>query len=216
VSRPPEFDELVDASDQPEDLERLRRVHELLIDAGPPPELSPALATVAPPADTPETDEDERDVSWMPPRRLGAGIVLAGAVLAATFGIGYLAGGSGSDGGRTTAGVEIVQTASLKGNGGATGVVNVGRRDADGNWPMIVTVRGLAPLKGGDYYIVALSKNGKPVVTCGTFNVADRDRRTLRMSAAYDLKGFDGWVVTRWDAKTHDETPVLWSGRGRV
>jgi hypothetical protein len=213
VTRPPEFDELVDAGEQPEERERLRRVHELLIEAGPPPDLSPALASVAPPADMPETDENERDLSWMPRRRLGAGIVLAGAVLAATFGLGYLAGGSDSDGGQNAASVRIARVAPLTGNGGASGVVNVGRRDADGNWPMIVTVRGLARLTQGDYYIVALAKKGKPIVTCGTFNVADRGQRTLRMSAAYDLKGFDGWVVTRWDAKTHDETPVLWSKR---
>jgi hypothetical protein len=212
VTRPPEFDEFIDAAEQPEERERLRRVHELLIEAGPPPELSPALASVAPPADAP-TEEDERDVSWMPRRRLGAGVVLAGAVLAATFGLGYLAGGSDSDGGQTSAGVEIVETASLTGAGGASGVVNVGQRNADGNWPMIVTVRGLAPLTGGDYYIVALSRNGKPVVTCGTFNVADRGQRSFRMIAAYDLKGFDGWVVTHWDAKTRGETPVLQSRR---
>jgi hypothetical protein len=48
-------------------------------------------------------------------------------------------------------------------------------------------------------------------VTCGTFNVADSSQRTLRMSAAYNLKGFDGWIVTRYNAKTHDATPVLWT-----
>jgi hypothetical protein len=213
MNRPPEFDELVDGAEQPEERERLRRVHELLVEAGPPPELSPALASIAPPTDRPETDEDERDLSWMPRRRLGAGVVLAGAVLAAMFGLGYLAGGSDSDGGPTRAGLSIVRTAPLAGNTEATGVVNVGRRDTDGNWPMIVTVRGLAPLTHGDYYILALSKKGKPVVTCGTFNVSDRGQRTLRMSAAYNLKGFDGWVVTRYDAKTHRETPVLWSSR---
>jgi hypothetical protein len=29
------------------------------------------------------------------------------------------------------------------------------------------------------------------------------------MTAAYNLKGFDGWVVLRYDAKTHDDTAVL-------
>jgi hypothetical protein len=33
------------------------------------------------------------------------------------------------------------------------------------------------------------------------------------MIAAYDLKGFDGWVVTRWESDTRGETPVLWSTR---
>jgi hypothetical protein len=213
VNRPPEFDELVDGVEETDERERLRRVHELLVQAGPPPELSPALASIEPPIESAAAAEDERDLSWLPRRRLGAALVFVGAVLVAAFGLGYLAGGSGSDSGETTAGVEIAQTAPLTGTGGASGIVNVGRSDADGNVPMILTVRGLAPLTEGDYYILALSKKGKPIVTCGTFNVADRGQRTLRMSAAYDLKGFDGWVVTSWDAETHRETPVLWTKR---
>lgn len=214
MSRPPEFDELVGGVDEPDERERLRRVHELLVEAGPPPELSPALASIAPPAETSAgAHGEERDFSWLPRRRLGSALVLVGAVLAGTFGLGYLAGGSGSDSAETAGGIQISRTAALTGTGGAAGVVNVGRRDADGNWPLIVTVRGLERLRQGDYYILALSKKGKPVVTCGTFNVSDRKQRTLRMSAAYDLKGFDGWVVTRYDAKTHGEKAVLWSTR---
>ena len=93
------------------------------------------------------------------------------------------------------------------------GVVNAGRRDANGNWPVILTVRGLPSLAGGDYYVLALAKQGKPIVTCGTFNVADRSQRTVRMPAAYNLKSFDGWIVMRWHAKTRHETPVLWTQR---
>jgi hypothetical protein len=212
VSRPPDFDELAGGVEEADERDRLRRVHELLVQAGPPPELSPALTTVAPPADAP-VEEDERDVSWLPRRRLGAGLILVGAVLAATFGLGYLAGGSDSGGNETSGGVEIVRTAPLTGKGSTSGIVNVGQRDANGNWPMIVTVRGLAPLTQGDYYVLSLAKDGEPTVTCGTFNVSGRGQRTLRMSAAYDLKGFDGWVVTRYDAKTHGETPVLWTTR---
>jgi hypothetical protein len=209
--KPPEFDELVGGVERAEERERLRRVHELLVEAGPPPELSPALTSISLPVDEPL--EDERDFSWLPRRRLGAALVLVGAVLAATFGLGYLAGGADSEGDRVVRGVSITRSAALTGSGGATGVVNVGRRDADGNWPMILTVRGLAPLPEGDYYVLALSKGGKPTVTCGTFNVRGRGRLTLRMVAAYDLRGFDGWVVTRYDAKTHDQTPVLRSQR---
>jgi hypothetical protein len=213
VSRPPDFDDLVGGVEEPDERDRLRRVHELLVQAGPPPELSPTLASIAPPVETAAGAEDDREFSWLPRRRLGAALVLVGAVLAATFGLGYLAGGSDSGGDGETAGVEIVRTAPLSGRSGASGVVNVGRGDANGNWPMILTVRGLPPLTGGDYYTLALAKKGKPIVTCGTFNVADRGQRTLRLSAAYDLKGFDGWVVTRWDAETHRDTPVLWTTR---
>ena len=213
MSRPPNFDELVDGVEEPEERERLRRVHELLVEAGPPPELSPALASAAPPVQVATPAEDDRELSWLPRRRLGAALVLVGAVLAATFGLGYLVGGSGSESSSETAGIQISRTAPLMSTGEASGVVNVGRGDADGNWPLILTVRGLPPLTGGDYYTLALAKNGKAVVTCGTFNVADRDQRTVRMSAAYDPKSFNGWVVTRWDAETHRDTPVLWTTR---
>jgi hypothetical protein len=211
VTPSPRFEDLVDPVDDPQERDRLRGVHELLVQAGPPPELSPALATIAPPDDSAATVDEERDFAWLPRRRLGAGLVLVGAVLAATFGGGYLAGGSGSDGSERTAGIQISRSVALTGDGNASAVVNVGRRDADGNWPMILTVRGLPPLTEGDYYVLALSKDGKPTVTCGTFNVSTRGQRTLRMSAAYNLKGFDGWVVTRYDAKTHHERPVLWT-----
>lgn len=212
MSRPPDFDELVDAGGEPEEVDRLKRVHELLVAAGPPPELTPSLSSLTPPVETAPAAEEERDLSWLPRRRLGTALVLAGAVLAAVFGLGYLVGGTDSgDGDSQTA--PIVQTAPLSSDGEASGIVNVGRADADGNWPMILTVRGLPPLTGGDYYIVALAKKGKPIVTCGTFNVADRGQKTLRMIAAYDRKGFDGWVVTRWEADTRAEKPVLWSTR---
>jgi hypothetical protein len=214
VSRPPEFDELVDAGGEPpEDVDRLRRVHELLVAAGPPPELTPSLSSVTPPVETAPAAEEERDLSWLPRRRLGTALVLAGAVLAATFGLGYLAGGTDSGGDSQAEGVRIVRTAPLNSSGEASGIVNVGRSDADGNWPITLTVRGLPPLTEGDYYVLALAKKGKPIVTCGTFNVADRGQKTLRMIAAYDLEGFDGWVVTRWDSETRGETPVLWTTR---
>jgi hypothetical protein len=214
VSRPPDFDELVDAGGEPEEVDRLKRVHELLVAAGPPPELTPSLSSVTAPVETAPAAEEERDLFWLPRRRLGSALVLAGAILAAVFGLGYLVGGTDSGGGDSqTAPSEFVQTAPLSSDGEASGVVNVGRADADGNWPMVLTVRGLPPLTGGDYYVLALAKNGKPIVTCGTFNVADRGQKTLRMIAAYDLEGFDGWVVTLWDAETRDEKPVLWTTR---
>lgn len=211
MTRPPDFDELIESVD-PAERERLRRVHDLLVESGPPPELSPALASMPPPAEPAEPDEVP-DTAWLPRRRLGAALVLAGAVLLGAFGAGYLAGGSGSDSGESRQGLRIARTIPLSGATGTTGVVNLGSRDAAGNWSMILTVRGLRPLRDGDYYVLALAKKGKPVVTCGTFNVSSRGQRTIRMSAAYDLKGFDGWMVTRYDAKTHDERPVLWTQR---
>ena len=46
MTRPPDFDELVGKEVPEHERERLKRTHELLVQAGPPPELSPALETV--------------------------------------------------------------------------------------------------------------------------------------------------------------------------
>jgi hypothetical protein len=198
--RPPEFDDLVEGVEDAKELDRLRRVHELLVEAGPPPDLSPALAAAPVPA-------EKRWWPWGSPRRVAAAFALAGALLAATFGAGYVAGESGSDEDQ----LAIRDTISLRSESGASGVVRLGYKGPDGNWPMLVTVEGLEPLRGGDYYTLALTKKGKPIVTCGTFNVADRRPKTITMSAAYNLEGFDGWVVLHYDAETHDDTPVLWT-----
>jgi hypothetical protein len=199
----PEFEDLVEGVDNPRERERLRRVHQLLTEAGPPPELSPALASVEPPAE----EVEEPDASWLPPRRLGAALVLAAALLLASFGVGYLAGNRGGNGGSQA--LEVTQSIILQGSGRSTGVLSLGKPDADGNTPMQITVRGLAPLKDGDYYRLALTKGGKPVVTCTTFNVGDRRTKTIRLVAAYDLEGFDGWAVTHWRHGSGEDTPVL-------
>ena len=45
MTREPDFHELLNGEDlSPEERARLERVHELLLEAGPPPELTPALA----------------------------------------------------------------------------------------------------------------------------------------------------------------------------
>jgi hypothetical protein len=201
-----DFDELVEGVESPEERDRLRRVHELLIQAGPPPELSPALATMPEPDEEPA---DEADVAWLPPRRLGAALVLAATLVLASFAVGYFAGNNRSNGGNET--LKVTRTVVLHGEGAETGVVSVGEVDADGNIPMVITVRGLAPLPEGDYYSLALTKGGKPIVTCTTFNVGDRGTNTVDLVAAYDLQGFDGWAVTHWHAKTRDDSRVLWS-----
>jgi hypothetical protein len=196
VNRPPDFDELFEGA-EPEDVDRLRRVHELLVEAGPPPELSPALASAPLPG-------ERARKPWFR-RRVVLAVAVLGAVLAATFGLGYLAGSAGSD----ESGIKVRETIVLSSDSGASGVVDLGFKGEDGNWPMIIKVRGLAPLHGGDYYSLQLTKGGKPIVTCGTFNVSGGDETTVRMVAAYELKGFDGWAVTLWHAETHDEEIVL-------
>jgi anti-sigma-K factor RskA len=208
VTRPPDFDEIVEGVESAEERERLRRVHELLAATPPPPELSPVLVTspVAP-------ADEEPDTSWLPPRRLGAAVLVGAALAAAAFGAGYIAGEGGSDDTPSAAPAdEPTQVVSLRPsdqNNTAGASIRLGRRGADGNLPMVVTVRGLEHLSQGDYYTLVLTKKGRPTVTCGTFNVRSQGATTIRMVAAYDLKGFDGWAITRYDNATHNDRVVM-------
>src|SRR2546430_6026065 len=73
MTRKPDFRELLTGEDlSPEERARLERVHGLLIEAGPPPELTPALAE-------PETAEPEMPIQ-LPRRRAGAMLALAATI----------------------------------------------------------------------------------------------------------------------------------------
>jgi hypothetical protein len=209
VTRPPDFGDIVEGVESAEERERLRRVHELLAATPPPPELSPVLVTSP---DTPAAEE-EPDTSWLPPRRLGAALLVGAALAAAAFGAGYVAGEGGSDDAPTAAPPEqpsqVISLRPSDQNNTSGASIRLGRRGVDGNWPMVVTVRGLDHLAQGDYYSLVLTKKGKPVVTCGTFNVLPEGATTVRMIAAYDLSGFDGWAITRYDAASHRERVVM-------
>ena len=84
MTRPPGFRELVGDDLPDEERDRLLRVHELLVQAGPPPELAPALAT---------TPVAESRVRLLPRRRARAVLLLAAALAAVMFGAGYFVGG---------------------------------------------------------------------------------------------------------------------------
>jgi hypothetical protein len=199
-SHRPEFDELLDGGESPEERERLRRVHDLLVATDPPPELSSTLLKPPPP----------RGHVLFPKRRLSPRLVLVGAAVFGAFLVGFLAGSPDSDREGPAAGIDIARTVQLEGEGDANGAVGVGFRDEKGNLPMVLSVWGLRHLTDGDYYTLALTRKGGRTVNCGTFNVSG-DQTTVRMIAAYDLKRFEGWAVMLWDAQTRDETRVLWS-----
>jgi hypothetical protein len=186
----PDFDELVGEVD---DLERgrLRRVHEALVAAGPPPELPPTLA------EPPRATHDPRvrtPASGWPRRRLGAALVLAAALALAAFGGGYLVGDEPEaaafeqDFGFVMHGTDAAPEASAS--------VAVGHRDEGGNWPMIMTVRDLEELPGEEHYELRLTRDGELADSCGTFAVAG-DKTVVYLNAPYRLRDFDGWVVTR-------------------
>jgi hypothetical protein len=186
MSGPLEFRDLVGNDLPPEERARLERVHELLHAAGPPPELPPSLADVP--------DRAEQAPSWLPHRRLGAGLALAAAIATIAFLGGYLAGyrHSSFD---TNRQVAMTGTSAAP---GASGLIKLGESDSAGNWPMLVTVRGLPRLPKRGYYELFLTRKGEPVAPCGSFTVKP-GTTSVKFTVPYSFERFDGWVVTRQD-----------------
>ena len=179
--RKPDFESLVGNDLTPEERERLRRVHELLVEAGPPPELTAGLAT---PPQAPRAS-----VVALPRRRRGAALLIAASFAIALFASGWLAGARHS-----TAAAE--RTVTMTGSGGAHASLAVFAVDRAGNWPMKMTITGLAQLPRGQTYALWLTKHGKLDAPCGTFTVGP-GTTTVRLNAPYHLKEYSGWVVVR-------------------
>lgn len=190
TGRPPDFDSLL-GPDVPEDERaRLRRVHELLVAAGPPPEFPSSLET--PPAPGGRIFRlRRRKVAW---------VALAAALAVAAFAGGFLLAGD-SDSGDAAQGDSfelrgvVPLEATSKAPAGAWGRIELGKSDGYGNWPMLVKVGGLEPLPKGGYYVLMLTREGRPIATCGTFKVRPEGPTTARLGASYSLRDFDGWVI---------------------
>jgi hypothetical protein len=198
MSRHPDFHELVGNDLEPAERERLERVHDMLIAVGPPPELPQELA---------EPPRPEGKLVELARRRLRTGLVLAAAIVLAAFAVGYLLGARGED--STSASFTTVRTAVLGKSADRLAVVRIGEVDENGNRPMDVSVDGLERLKDGDYYTLFMTRNGKPIVTCGTFNVGEDGVTTVRLSVAYDLDRFDGLMLAKYSREQRENTPLM-------
>jgi hypothetical protein len=200
---PPEFDELVGEVD-PGERRRLRRAHDLLIAAGPPAELPPSLRAPPGAADTPDVVL-VLPRGFLPPRRVAAAVVVAAALALAMFGAGFLVGDRGE-------GFESVRIVSMHGTGlqrDARASLELGEKDASGNWPMLLRVRGLPELKSPrGYYEVLLTRDGEPIAPCGSFRV-HAGTTQVSLNAPYELREFDGWVVVVHARGHIDDPPVV-------
>ncbi len=199
MSDAPEFRDVVGEGLPPAEHERLERVHEMLIEAGPPPELPPELE------EAPDGSGNIRELepTGLPRRRIGAALALAAAIALIAFVGGYLAGYR-----HTSKTFESVRTVALT-NSKAQAVVRFGPRDANGNTPMLVKVQGLRKLPASDYYVLYMTKNGKPIVVCGSFNVRGPGPTTLRFPVAYDPADFDGLQLARWVHTDRKAVPIV-------
>jgi hypothetical protein len=198
VSDAPNFRDLVGEGLPPSEQERLERVHEMLIAAGPPPELPPELE------EAPDGRGNVRELepTGLPRRRIGAALALAAAIALIALVGGYVAGSR-----HTNNSFQAVRTVALT-NNEASATVRFGPRDANGNTPMEVKVEGLKKLPASDYYVLYMTKGSKPVVVCGSFNVRGPQATTLRFPVAYQPDNFDGLELARWDAATREAVPV--------
>ncbi len=199
MTRPPDFDELVGSDVEREERERLRRVHELLVEAGPPPELSPEV----------EAGPTLAMMLSRPRRRLKRSVFLLAAalvVIVLAFLGGYLAGNRGG-------GLSSARTLRLTGTAAAPQALAALRLepvDSAGNWPMQLSATGLPKLPAHGYYAVYLFRDGKPFLPCGTFVVAGENRGvSVRLNAPYHLRPGDSWVVTLQMPGHHEPGKVV-------
>ena len=200
----PDFDGLLGPDVPEEERDRLRRTHELLLQADPPPELPPELEAVPWPDDALQPLFGRRR-----PGRRRSWFVAVGFATAAF--LGFVIGQSTTT--NTPTSISAVRTVRLAGtslNPGASATIQLGKKDDQGNWPMVLRATGLKQLPEGGYYDLYLTRGGKPLVLCGTFN-AYGGAVAVRMSAAYELKHFDqdGWVVTRQLPGHHEPTDIV-------
>lgn len=189
-----DFRDLVGDDLTPEEEARLRRVHELLVEAGPPPELPPELAR----PDLPAASTEIKLFPHLPRRRVAASLVLVAAVAAIFFGAGYLVADNGNGGGFRTERLLAMHPTSAGGLARAS--IALGPVDDAGNWPLQLRVANLPEQSKGRYYELWLVTGGKRV-TCGTFRMTSKTT-TVLLNAPYRLKAADAWVVTEDGSRT--------------
>jgi hypothetical protein len=186
----PDFDELIGGDDLGDaERARLERVHDLLVAAGPPPELSPRL-TSAPP-------EPKARVIPFPRQRWRTFTVTAAAALLVAFLAGWAVGSQGGED-------HVRHTVAMTGPNGALASLDVLEPDNAGNWGMKMTVSGLPVLDSRRTYTLWLTKHGHLESECGTF-IVRQGKTTVHLSAPYHLGEYTGWVVV----VSGTTTPVL-------
>jgi len=197
VNRDRNLDELIGGDTTGAERERLQHTHDMLLEAGPPPELTPTL-------------EEPKLGLTMGKRRRNAkprALLLLAAALAifvvffAGYGVGNHGGGKNSS--STVLAQALVGTRLAP---QAEGALRVGSSKDGSNWPMTLSVVGLERLPPHDYYEVYLVRDGKIQRwgRCGIFRVGDSGTAggvTVTLTSPYPLQKGDAWVVTRPGAR---------------
>lgn len=169
----PDFDELVGTDLDPAERARLERVHDLLVAAGPPPELAVAASVELPVA-----------------RRRGAVLALAAALAVAAFALGAALVESSER--AVDFDVTMEGTAAAP---EAAATIVVFEVDEAGNWPMELQVEGLAPSASGRPFELWLTRDGELAALCGAFATSPDGSASVPLNAPYRFDDFEDWVV---------------------
>jgi hypothetical protein len=192
LSREPTLDELIGAETTGAERQRLQHVHDLLLEAGPPAELTPELR------EAPDFGAVPIKLRRRAVKRRALVLLAAALAIVVVFFAGYAV--SSQRGGKTSS--TAFEHLVLKGTAlapGAHATLDVWKT-VHGNVPMTLHVVGLHRLTPHSYYDVYLVRGGQVESwgKCGTFGVDGSSRvLTLNFSAPYPLQRGDSWVVTR-------------------
>jgi hypothetical protein len=193
----PDFEELIGAAElDPDERSMLLGAHEALLAAGPPAELPPRLARAPRPAAA---------VVSLPSGRRRSMLLLAAAIALVAFTFGTAVGHRNGQAFAASWKKEMHGTPVAP---HATALISGSKANRSGNWTMLLQTAGLPRLQGKQYYILWLTKHGKPVVQCGSF-VVGSGVTAERFAEPYEVKEFDGWVVTLWRGPSSKPGPVL-------
>jgi hypothetical protein len=186
----PGFDDLVDGDDlSPDERRRLEAVHEMLVAAGPPPDLPAALREPPTPVELdanvvpiPSRQPQRRRVAWA---LVAAAVALSLACLGGGYALGDHFGSSST---------EVVRVVPMTGSG-ARASVSLESVQRGGNWPMQLTVTGLPKQSDRGYYELFVWRDGKPGYPCVGFKMA-HGTTTVRFTVPYELTADTELVVT--------------------
>ncbi len=216
-----EFEDIIDVSGlDTDEIGRLRRIHDLLVEAGPPADLPVNLLRAPRPLSAVPSlppfgslEIDERAAEAAPAtnvvalssrkRRATAMLAFAAAVTAAAFGAGYVTGTNGSSS------LSPIRVVAMTGDQNALASVRVGSVDASGNRPIQLSVSGLPKLSdAAAYYELFLTEGNKPAIPCGGFRVTS-GTTTVQFTVPYDMNKNSHWVVTAVDPANQG---LVWPG----
>ena len=205
MNREPNLNELIGAETTGAERQRLQHVHELLLEAGPPPELSDTLEA----GPTLGMSLGKQQGRRTKPRVM---LLLAAALgVVIVFFAGYTLGGNG----KNHHGTALAIAQQLNGTAlvpKAQGTLQVWTSPDGHNWPMTLTVLGLPQLAPHSYYEVYLVRHGRLGGSCGLFRVGSnnsQDPVTVTLTSPYQLRQGDSWVVTRPGQGGMEPGPVV-------